>query len=275
MFRSFFEQNPIAVRELRRLKRKFRLAGIVMLCILALYFATCFEFMFPSESPLSGISTVVSLLCFGLGIVGIIAASLYPSLSFLNARIYDEMLECVPLPADVRVHGYLFSGLPIALFSCVLFLPPIVIGLYNAITYDPIGTMLSVFGAVGALLLFSQSLASCFLAFASCVTTKEEALTARILLGWCLISLLIFNGGLLNIIFYDPVIFCLRISFFSLLTGLTGYFLARYHFSQTCKSFWRSVIINIIALVLCHQIFKVIIFIPRFISDALMFLLLL
>ncbi|MCL2742862.1 MAG: hypothetical protein FWE67_03330 [Planctomycetaceae bacterium] len=98
MFRSFFEQNPIAVRELRRLKRKFRLAGIAMLCILALFLATCFEFMFPSESPLSGISTVVSLLCFGLGIVGIIGAAF--------CRRYDVVYIKIPYLEFTAGHGY-------------------------------------------------------------------------------------------------------------------------------------------------------------------------
>ena len=281
-FRLIFDRaNPIAVRELRRLKRPLLLGSVLIPCLLITYLAT-FSFVSDPHSLVGGIPATISMLCLIGGIYGIILASFHPPLSLLNSRLNGEMLELVPLPASVQVHGYLIPGFLMALFSCTLFLPFIVdpptVSQYSSFY----GFVQSPLWTVGILLLASQALSSYFLAFVSCVTTKGEALMAWLfsLLGFCLIFLpllpifadrlmvtdltdLTYRGGPLGrfLSWYGISIICLLI-------GLTGYLLARYHFSRKRKSFRRSMIVNIVVFVLWCPISVFTIFILHFLRVA-------
>ena len=262
-FRLMFDRaNPIAVREWRRQKGLFLLGSVLVPCLLIVYFSTS-SFESDPQSFASVVAATISMLCLSGGMGGIFFASLYPSLSLLNSRLGDEMFELVPLPANARVHGQLASGFPMTAFSFLLLLPFIIDPpkeTLNTLFYESVQPPL---WTVMVLLLAGQALSLYFLAFVSRVTTNGEAWAALVfsLLGFVLIFLPpIFTDYLMDTdLTYRAgplgrfLAWC-GIPIICLLIGLTGYFLARYHFSRKHESFRRSMVVNIIVLVLWSPI---------------------
>lgn len=122
--------NPIAVRDLRRLKRWFGLEGFTLFVLLGMVGAYIAVFGIASaESFLRVVpnrwhpGNIISTIILYLSFYGMIVAAFTPIGWLMKNRQTDELFEAIPLSPREHVEGYLQSTLILAVFFVSLYSP--------------------------------------------------------------------------------------------------------------------------------------------------------
>jgi hypothetical protein len=254
--------NPITLRELRCATRNFEFEFVLIffyfLAIIS-YAVLLYLLCMPElkQNLFLDTQTFMSCVIGTFPIVMCFFVSFSTFIPIIRSRRIDELLRIVPLSPQRQVHGCWAFACIQSIFLHSIFLPFIAIGqLINRTSYVLLLILLGSF-------LFSQIATLVFLSF-----------SARIKQGWELAVLLYtvfgFHPGLIVIIwryvillvdqwqlfaknygFFFVSLFIL-LSVMLLLHGYIAYKLSVYGFKTWRKSFWRSLLLNMIVYTLFH-----------------------
>lgn len=122
--------NPIAVRDLYRLKRWFGLEGMTLIVLLGMVGAYIAVFGIASDESFVRVGSnrwhpgnIISTIILCISFYGMIVAAFTPIGWLMKSRQTDELFEAVPLSPREQVEGYLQSTWILVIFFVALCFP--------------------------------------------------------------------------------------------------------------------------------------------------------
>jgi hypothetical protein len=244
--------NPITVRELRSVMRRFECEVMILFVYLTIIVGDTFVLFEPKFQQDVGFTSFVISVIPVVSTIGSVFVGLDTYILLQKTRFTDEVLNIVPLSPRQQVHGYwAYSSIGSLLFNSIC-LPFIAIG--QIVGPAPYVLLLVPLGTF----FISQITILICISFSARVKQKWECVLSGLIniclfpgltaAFWCYVicfassrwQTLVWNQG------FGFVSLFVLLPITLLLLGYIAYRLSIYGFKTWRKPFWRSLLLNIV-----------------------------